>query len=242
MGFKERNGTFMDENKDISVGFGFFSDVAGTADDSSMTFKNDKGEDIVLVIPDKTLAKISERYGYALTDFESRDIAESISETADFYGLFINEEMITESIRICSVLHIETERYKGGSTDYSMIEQIAVFKAMIHERIDEYAPGVDPEIRRVLCFNTSEDFDAEIKEMLDNIVLGILEQSEGYYDEDKVIEAAYLFYAGLDRKFGGEIAEYFETKEKEPRKGMKLSDTAELLFHLYEDRCGGMPE
>ena len=230
----------MENNKEKGLSFGFFSDVVKDDVTSPLTFKNDKGYDIVLVIPEKTLAGISERYGYALTEFESRDIAESISETADFYGLFINEEMITESIRICSILHIEDGRYRGGSTDYSMIEQISVFKAMIHEKIDEYAPGVDPEIRRVLGFNTSEDFDAEIKEMLDKIVLGILEISDGYYDEDKVIEAAYLFYAALDRKFGGVIAEYFETKEKEPKKGMKLSDTAELLFHLYEDRCGGI--
>ncbi len=232
----------MNENKENGLGFGLFSGLPKESENSSLVFKNDKGDEIALVIPEKRLAAVSERYGYALSAFESRDIAESISETADFYGLFINEEMITESIRICSILHIEDSCYRGGSEDYSMIEQIAVFKAMIHERIDEYAPGVDPEIRRVLGFNKSEDFDAEIKQMLDEIVLELLSQTEGYYDEDTVIEAAYLFYAGLDRRFGGEVAEYYEARDKEPRPGMKLSDTAQLLFNLYEDRCGGVLE
>ena len=227
------------QNQNENAGFRIFSDLGPVKEENSLTFKNHKGEQIALVIPEKRLAEISERYGYPLTDFESRDIAESISETADFYGLFINEEMITESIRICSILQVDTDRYKGGNIDYSMIEQISVLKAMVHEKIDEYAPGVDPEIKKFLGFNTSEDFDADLKQILDDIVLDLLIHREGNFDDNTVIEAAYLFYAALDRRFGDEINEFLEFREKEVKPGTSLKDTADLLFYVYEDMCGG---
>lgn len=229
----------MEEKNSNGISFGIFSDVVPKNSDTALVFKNHKGEEIALVIPEKRLAQISERYGYALTDFESRDIAESISETADFYGLFINEEMITESIRACSVLQVDTDRYKGGNVDYSMIEQISVLKALIHEKIDEYAPYIDGEIKKFLGFDRSDDFDAELKHILDEIVIDLLIHREGYSDDNTVIEAAYLFYAALDRRFGKDIDEFLEFREKKPKKGTSLKDTADLLFHVYEDMCGG---
>lgn len=230
----------MAEKKD-NISFGIFSDVvpAQSETESSLVFKNHKGQEIALVIPEKRLAEISDKFGYPLTEFESRDIAESISETADFYGLFINEEMITESIRACSILQFDTDRYKGGSVDYSMIEQISVLKAMIHEKIDEYAPGIDGEIKKFLGFNKSEDFDADLKKILDEIVIDLLIFREGNFDDNTVIEAAYLFFASLDRNYGNDIDEFFEFREKKPKPGTSLKDTADLLFAVYEDMCGG---
>ncbi len=228
----------MDE-KNNGISFGIFSDVVSQNNASSMVFKNHKGEEIALVIPEKRLAELSDRFGYPLSDFESRDIAESISETADFYGLFINEEMITESIRACAILQMDADRYKGGSVDYSMIEQISVLKAMIHEKIDEYAPGIDGEIKKFLGFDKSEDFDADLKRILDNIVIDLLIFREGNFDDNTVIEAAYLFFASLERRYGKDIDEFLEFREKKVKPGTSLKDTADLLFHVYEDMCGG---
>ncbi len=229
----------MSDNKKEQA-FSIFSDALPAENgENSLTFKNHKGEEIALVIPEKQLSAISERYGYPLSDYESRDIAESISETADFYGLFINEEMITEAIRACSILQVDTDRYKGGNVDYSMIEQLSVIKAAIHEKIDEYAPGVDPEIRKFLGFNKTEDFDAELKQILDDIEIDLFIHREGHVDDNTVIEAAYLFYAALERRFGAEIDEYLEYREKKIQPGHSLKDTADLLFYVYEDMCGG---
>lgn len=234
--FEERNGESMADN---NIEFGIFSDIVPASKENSLVFKNHKGQEIALVIPERRLADISDRYGYTLTEFEARDIAESISETADFYGLFINEEMITESVRACSILQLDTDRYKGGSTDYSMIEQISVLKAMIHEKIDEYAPGIDGEIKKFLGFQKSEDFDADLKKILEEIVIDLLIFREGNFDDNTVIEAAYLFFASLDRNYGGEIDEFFEFRDKKPKPGTSLKDTANLLFAVYEDMCGG---
>ncbi len=226
------------ENKDLS--YGIFSGIINLPkEDNSLVFKNHKGEEIALVIPEKRLAQISEKFGYPLTDFESRDIAESISETADFYGLFINEEMIAESCRACAILQIDEGRYKGGNIDYSMIEQISVLKAMIHEKIDEYAVGVDKEIKKFLGFEKTEDFDADLKKILDEIVIDLLIFREGNFDDNTIIEATYLFYAALERRFGREIDEFLEYRDKKIKKGTSLKDTADLLFAVYEDMCGG---
>lgn len=232
----------MDDNNNTDFGkinFGIFSDIIADSEDKSLVFKNHKGQEIALVIPEKRLAEISEKYGYPLSEFESRDIAESISETADFYGLFINEEMITESIRACSILQFDTDRYKGGNVDYSMIEQISVLKALIHEKIDEYAIRIDGEIKKFLGFERCEDFDADLKKILDEIIIDLLIFREGNFDDNTVIEAAYLFFASLDRNYGNEIDEFFEFREKKPKPGTSLKDTADLLFAVYEDMCGG---
>ncbi len=229
----------MDEKNSGNISFGIFSDAPVQKSESSLVFKNHKGEEIALIIPEKRLSEISEKFGYPLTDFESRDIAESISETADFYGLFINEEMIAESIRACAILQMDEARYKGGNVDYSMIEQISVLKAMIHEKIDEYAPGIDGEIKKFLGFDKSEDFDADLKKILDEIVIDLLIFREGNFDDNTVIEAAYLFFASLERRYGRDIDEFLEFREKKVKPGTSLKDTADLLFHVYEDMCGG---
>ncbi len=229
----------MAENKFEGEVFSVFSDLPKETENASLTFKNHKGEEIALLIPERKLAYVSERFGYPLTDFESRDIAESISETADFYGLFINEEIIGEAIRQCAILQVDTDRYKGGNLDYSMIEQLSVLKSLIHEKIDEYAPLVDNDIKKFLGFEKSEDFDADTKSILDEIIIDLLIHREGYFDDNTVIEATYLFYAALDRRYGKDIDEYLEYREKKLKKGTSLHEVADLLFAVYEDMCGG---
>ena len=77
------------------------------------------------------------------------------------------------------------------------------------------------------------------KKILDEIVIDLLVFREGNFDDNTVIEAAYLFFASLDRNYGNEIDEFFEFRDKKPKPGTSLKDTANLLFAVYEDMCGG---
>jgi hypothetical protein len=80
---------------------------------------------------------------------------------------------------------------------------------------------------------------SNFKKILDEIVIDLLIFREGNFDDNTVIEAAYLFFASLDRNYGNDIDEFFEFREKKPKKGTSLKDTADLLFAVYEDMCGG---
>ena len=206
----------------------------------ALTFISTRGEELPLVVMPEELSAYSAKFGYPLTDFEARDIAESISETADFYDLFINEEMIEDSIRMCSILHTETSLYKGGEVDYSMIEQYSVLQARTHEVIDLYMPLVDGELKVFLGFAKCEDFDDEYKDMLLNIITDMLESNEGTYREYSPYEAAYLFFTALNIKYKDDIAEFLEYRDKKIMPGAGLKDVADKVFEMYSNLAGGI--
>ncbi len=209
-------------------------------ENDALTFVSTRGEELPLVVAPQELAKYSGDFGYPLSDFEARDIAESISETADFYDLFINREMIEDSIRMCSILHTETSLYKGGEVDFSMIEQYSVLQARTHEVIDLYMPLLDSELKVFLGFQKCEDFDDEYKDTLLNIITDMLESAEGTYKEYSPYEAAYLFFTALNLRYKDDIAEFLEYRDKKVKPGHALSDVADKVFEMYSNLAGGI--
>ncbi len=218
-----------------SLGLSLFSDSNGG---EKLTFVSTRNEELPYLVMPSELAECSEKYGYPLTDFEAQDIAESISETADFYDLFINAEMVEDSVKMCSLLHVDTALYKGGEVDFSMIEQYSILQARVHEVIDLYMPLLDSELKVFLGFEKCEDFDDEYKDMLLNIITDMLESNSGVYKEYSPYEAAYLFFTALKLRYKDEIEEYLEYRDRKVKPGHSLSDVADRVFEMYANLSG----
>lgn len=233
---KDNEGVTLENND----GFGALSLFSDAGVGGGLTFISSRKEELPYIIMPDELSSYSAKFGYPLTDFEAKDIAESISETAEFYDLFVSPAMIEDSIRMCSILRTDTALYKGGDVDYSMIEQYSILQARVHEVIDLYAPLLDDDLKVFLGFKSCDDFDDEYNDMLLNIITDMLESNEGYYKEHSPYEAAYLFFTALNLKYKNDIEEYFEYRERKIKVGHTLTDVADRVFDMYSNMCGGV--